>query len=104
MGHRKRLRRRGRECDGHAASPASTVTSIALVPAFAALALIGIVPIYYLLRDFRAERTAGLSIARIPQAGRRGWPAWLFTAIALFLAAGAVYGGRNCSATGSACR
>jgi hypothetical protein len=78
---------------GHGASPASTVTSIALVPAFAALALIGIVPIYYLLRDFRAERTAGLSIARIPQSGRRGWPAWLFTAIALFLAAGAVHGG-----------
>ena len=78
---------------GHAASPASTVTSIALVPVFAALALIGIVPIYFLLRGFRAERTAGPSIARIPQAGRRGWLAWLFTAIALLLAAGAVYGG-----------
>ena len=78
---------------GHAASPASTVTSIALVPVFAALALIGIVPICYLLRGFGAGPTAGLSAARMPQAGRRGWPAWLFTAIALFLAAGAIFGG-----------
>ncbi len=74
---------------GHAADPASPVASGALAPVFAALALIGLVPVYYLLRGFGAARAA----VAIPLATRRGWRAWLLTGIALFLTAAAIFGG-----------
>lgn len=79
---------------GHAADPASPVASLALAPAFAILALIGLVPVYYLLRDCGTGQAPGTTAAlTMPVARRRGWPAWLFTAIALFLAVGAIFGG-----------
>ena len=80
-----------------AAAPASTVVSSALVPVFAALAVIGLVPAYYLLRGLRAGPAAGTAggpaAPLVPAVGRRGWPAWAITGIALFLAIGAIYGG-----------
>lgn len=78
---------------GHAADPVSQVASGALVPVFAALALIGLVPVYYLLRGFDTGLSPGTAASLIPQATRRGWPAWLLTGIALFLTAGALFGG-----------
>jgi len=74
----------------HAADPASSVASGALVPVFAALALIGLVPVYYLLRGFAAGPSAA---TRLPVATRRSWPAWTLTAVTVFLAAGAIFGG-----------
>jgi hypothetical protein len=77
---------------GHAADPASPVASAALVPAFAALALIGLVPVYYLLRGFRGGTlsAAGLSV---PVAGRRTWAALVLACLALCTGASAVVGG-----------
>ncbi|HEX6932732.1 MAG TPA: hypothetical protein VF162_11350 [Streptosporangiaceae bacterium] len=78
---------------GHAADPASQVASGALVPVFAALAVVGLVPVCYLLRGFDTSLAGGTAAIRIPLVTRRGWPAWLLTGIALFLTAGAIFGG-----------
>ena len=78
---------------GHAADPGSPVASAALVPAFAVLAVAGLVPIYYLLRGFAGpppETTPGLAV---PVAARRIWPAWVLAVVALTAGAGAVFGG-----------
>jgi hypothetical protein len=50
---------------GHAADPASPVASAALAPAFAVLAVIGLVPTYYLFRSLLGGRIRGAP-------GRRG--------------------------------
>jgi hypothetical protein len=78
---------------GHAADPASPVASLALAPVFGILALIGLVPVYYLLRGCGTGQAPGTAALTMPVAHRRGWPGWLFTAIALFLAVGAIFGG-----------
>ena len=61
---------------GHAAAPASPVASGALVPAFAALAVIGLIPVGLLLHGLSGGVTAA---PRLPVAARRGrnpgsWP------------------------------
>jgi len=40
---------------GHAADPASSVASAAFRPAFGALALIGLIPAYYLFRSLQGR-------------------------------------------------
>jgi len=75
---------------GHAADPASPVASAALTPAFGLLALIGLVPAYYLLRSLPG---AALGASRVPLAGRRSWPAWILAAMLLLTGAAAVLGG-----------
>jgi hypothetical protein len=88
---------------GHAADPASSVASGAMVPVFAGLAVIGLVPAYYLLRGLGTGQAAGSAVGTptfVLPAGRRGWPAATFTAIALFLAGGAIYGGTELMRTG----
>jgi hypothetical protein len=77
---------------GHAADPASAVASAALVPAFAGIALIGLVPIYYLLRDFGHGQPATISGCAVPFADRRAWPAWMLAIVAAIVGAGAVRG------------
>jgi hypothetical protein len=88
---------------GHAADPASSAASGAMVPVFAALAVIGLVPAYYLLRGLGTGQAAGSAVgtpAVVLPAGRRGWPAGIFAAIGLFLAVGAIYGGTQLMRTG----
>jgi hypothetical protein len=77
----------------HAADPASAVASAALAPAFAVIALIGLVPIYYLLRDFGHGQPASMPGFTVPFADRRAWPAWMLAIVAAIVGAGAVLGG-----------
>src|SRR5215472_1205036 len=53
---------------GHAADPASPVASAALTPAFGLLALIGLVPTYYLFRGLPDRTQDGSAPGRIPVA------------------------------------
>jgi hypothetical protein len=85
---------------GHAADPASAVASAALVPAFAGIALIGLVPIYYLLRDFGHGQPASISGCAVPFADRRAWPAWMLAIVAAIVGAGAVLGGTQLLSNG----
>jgi hypothetical protein len=76
---------------GHAADPGSPVASAALIPAFAVLAVAGLIPIYYLQRDFAGPPgTGGFAV---PAAARRTWPAWALAIVALTAGAAAVFGG-----------
>ena len=70
----------------------SPVASAALVPAFAVLALAGLIPIYYLQSGFASPpgTTGGFAV---PAAARRTWPAWALAVVALTAGAGAVFGG-----------
>ena len=77
---------------GHAADPGSPVASAALVPAFAVLALVGLMPIYYLLSGFASPPGTTGRFA-VPAAARRTWPAWALALVALTAGAGAVFGG-----------
>ena len=61
---------------GHAADPASTVASAALVPAFAALALIGLIPAGLLLRGSAGGAPGITTAPRLPAAPRRHRAAW----------------------------
>lgn len=78
---------------GHAADPASPVASATLVPVFAILALVGLVPLGFLLRSLSAGPPGVTSGLRVPVAGRRTWPAWILAAVTLTVGAGAVFGG-----------
>jgi hypothetical protein len=78
---------------GHAADPASTVASGALVPAFAVIALAGLVPVYYLLRGFRPGQPDSAARSAVPFADRRSWPAWVLAGLAAIVGAGAAMGG-----------
>jgi hypothetical protein len=78
---------------GHAADPTSPVASAALVPAFAVLALAGLVPIYFLLRGFAGPPPGTTPRLAVPVAARRTWPAWALAVVALTAGAGAVFGG-----------
>ena len=73
---------------GHAAAPASSVASGALVPAFAVLAVIGLIPAALLLRGL-----PGVTGARLPLAARRGWRPWTLAGLAIGTGAAAVWGG-----------
>jgi hypothetical protein len=73
---------------GHAAAPASPVASGALVPAFAVLAVIGLIPAALLLRGL--PRVTG---SRLPLAARRGWRPWTLAALAIGTGVAAVWGG-----------
>jgi len=74
---------------GHAAAPASPVTSAAIVPAFAALALAGLIPAALLLRGL----SVGPAGPRLPAAPDRRWPAWVLAAVAVLTGSLAVLGG-----------
>ena len=80
---------------GHAADPASPVASAVLTPAFGVLALIGLVPAWYLFRSLRgqARRGHGRLSSRIPVAEHRSWPAWILGGMFLLVGAAGVFGG-----------
>ena len=75
---------------GHAAAPASPVTSGALVPAFAALAVIGLIPAGLLLHGLSGGVTAA---PRLPVAARRGRYPWVLAGLDGLTGVAAVYGG-----------
>lgn len=75
---------------GHAADPASSVASGALVPAFAAVALIGLVPAGLLLHGLAGEVPGRTGALRWPTASGRGWAAWALAAVAAITGAAAV--------------
>ena len=78
---------------GHAADPASQVASAALTPAFALLALIGLVPAYYLFRSL-PDGTLGRSGAGLVRvAEHRTWPAWILAGMLLLIGTAGVFGG-----------
>ena len=74
---------------GHAADPASPVASGALVPAFALLAVIGLIPVGLLLHGLPGVT----AVPRPPVAARRGWPPWALAGLEGLTGAAAVYGG-----------
>jgi hypothetical protein len=78
---------------GHAADPASPVASAALTPAFGLLALIGLVPAYYLFRSLPDRPQGGSAPGRIPVAEHRSWPAWVLAGMLLLIGAAGVFGG-----------
>jgi hypothetical protein len=78
---------------GHAAAPASPVASGALVPAFAALAVIGLIPAGLLLRGLSGGVPGVTAAPRPPAAARHGWHPWSLAALAALTGAAAVYGG-----------
>ena len=78
---------------GHAADPASQVASAALTPAFGLLALIGLVPTYYLFRSL-PDGTLGRSGAGLVRvAEHRTWPAWILAGMLLLIGTAGVFGG-----------
>lgn len=78
---------------GHAADPASPVASAALTPAFAALALIGLVPLFFLFRGLPGRTHGRWAAGHIPVAERRAWPAWILAGVLLLIGAAGVFGG-----------
>ena len=78
---------------GHAADPVSVVASGALVPVFAVLAVIGLIPAGLLLRGLSGGTPGVTAAPRPPAAARRGWPPWSLTALDGLTGAVAVYGG-----------
>lgn len=78
---------------GHAAAPASPVASGALVPAFAALALIGLIPAGLLLHGLSGGVPGVTGASRPPAAARRGWQPWTLAVLDGLTGAAAVYGG-----------
>ena len=77
----------------HAAAPASPVASGALVPAFAVLAVVGLIPAALLLHGLSGGVPGVTSATRPPIAARRGWLPWTLAALAVFTGAAAVWGG-----------
>jgi hypothetical protein len=78
---------------GHAAAPASPVASGALVPAFAALAVIGLIPAGLLLHGLSGGAPGVTAAPRPPVAARRGWHPWTLAVLDGLTGAAAVYGG-----------
>ena len=78
---------------GHAAAPASPVAPGALVPAFAALAAIGLIPVGLLLHGLSGGVPGVTAARRPPAAARRGWPPWALAGLDGLAGAAAVYGG-----------
>jgi MYXO-CTERM domain-containing protein len=78
---------------GHAAAPASPVASAALTPAFVALALIGIVPLFFLFRSLPGRTQVRWPAGHVPVAERRAWSAWVLAGMLLVVGAAGVFGG-----------
>jgi hypothetical protein len=78
---------------GHAADPASPVASGALVPAVAALALIGLIPAALLLHGLAGGVPGRTAAPRWPVAPGRSWAAWALATVAVLTGAAAVFGG-----------
>jgi len=78
---------------GHAAAPASPVASGALVPAFAALAVIGLIPAGLLLHGLSGGVPGVTAGPRPPVAARRGWRPWALAGLDGLTGVAAVYGG-----------
>src|SRR5262249_53466188 len=78
---------------GHAADPASPVASAALAPAFGVLALIGLLPAWYLLWSLPGGTQSRPALGRIPVAEHRSWPAWILGGMLLLVGAAGVFGG-----------
>lgn len=78
---------------GHAADPASPVASGALVPAFAALAAIGLIPAGLLLHGLSGGVPGVAAAPRLPAAARSGWQPWTLAVLDGLTGAAAVYGG-----------
>jgi hypothetical protein len=78
---------------GHAADPASPVASAALTPAFGVLALIGLVPTWYLFRGLRSGPQGHPRASRVPVAEHRSWSAWILAGMLLLVGAAGVFGG-----------
>ncbi|MFI5100106.1 MAG: hypothetical protein ACHQE5_06275 [Actinomycetes bacterium] len=76
---------------GHAADPGSAVASVSISPAFAVLAVVGMVPVVALLRNLPSG--AGRAPGDTPALVRRdGW-AWALVGVEAFVGAMAVLGG-----------
>jgi hypothetical protein len=88
---------------GHAAAPASPAASSALVPAFGALAVAGLVPAGLLLRGLSGDVPGITAAPQRPTVPRRGWPAWTLAVLAAFTGAAAVLGGVNLLDGGFGC-
>ena len=78
---------------GHAADPASPVASGALVPAFALLAVIGLVPAGLLLHGLAGAAPGASAALRPLVAARRGWHPWALAGLEGLTGAAALYGG-----------
>jgi hypothetical protein len=78
---------------GHAAAPASPVASGVLVPAFSALAVIGLIPAGLLLHGLSGGVPGVTAAPRPPAAIRRGWHPWALATLDGLTGAAAVYGG-----------
>ncbi|HTQ89815.1 MAG TPA: hypothetical protein VMK84_10020 [Streptosporangiaceae bacterium] len=78
---------------GHAADPASPVASGALVPAFAVLAVIGLIPAGLLLHGLSGGASGVIAAPRPPAAARHGWHPWALAGLDGLTGAAAVYGG-----------
>jgi hypothetical protein len=78
---------------GHAAAPASPVASGALVPAFAAKAVIGLIPAGLLLHGLSGGVPGVTAAPRPSVAARRGWRPWALAGLNGLTGAAAVYGG-----------
>jgi len=78
---------------GHAADPASPAASATLTPGFGLLALIGLVPVYYLFRSLPSSPQGHPRASGVPVAEHRRWPAWILAGILLLAGAAAVFGG-----------
>ncbi|MFI5083240.1 MAG: hypothetical protein ACHQCE_19375 [Streptosporangiales bacterium] len=78
---------------GHAADPASPVASAVLTSAFGVLALIGLVPAWYLFRGLPGRTQGRSALGRIPVAEHRSWPAWILGGMFLLVGAAGVFGG-----------
>ena len=78
---------------GHAAAPASPVASGALVPAFAALAVIGLIPAGLLLHGLSGGVPGVTAAPGLPVAARSGWHPWVLAGLDGLTGAAAVYGG-----------
>jgi hypothetical protein len=78
---------------GHAAAPGSPVASGALVPAFALLAAIGLIPAGLLLHGLSGGVPGVTTAPRPPVAARRGWHPWTLAGLEGLTGAAAVYGG-----------
>lgn len=78
---------------GAAADPSSPVVSAALTPLFAVLAIVGVLPILLLLKDFDGEGLVAKLARLAPPAARRTRWAWLVAGVAAMVAVAAVWGG-----------
>jgi hypothetical protein len=78
---------------GHAAAPASPVASGALVPAFAALAVVGLIPAGLLLHGLSGGVPGVTAAPRLPVAARRGRYPWVLAGLDGLTGVAAVYGG-----------